>query len=91
MSRFEEVVNEAIDDVVLGEAFRAGDARRHIAERVRERQGGLRAEVTIGARYPETSPRRSRGMRTQELYTLSGPPSRPSAEPHAHRASGARA
>ena len=26
----------------------------HIAERVRERQGGLRAEVTITARYPET-------------------------------------
>src|SRR3712207_2508124 len=53
MSRFEEVVEEAIDEVVLGEAFKAETLAAHIAERVRERQGGLRAEVTIAARYPE--------------------------------------
>ena len=53
MSRFEEVVNEAIDAVVLGEAsLRAEGLAAHIAERVRERQGGLRAEVRIAARYP---------------------------------------
>src|SRR5688500_2503373 len=54
MSRFEEVVNEAIDEVVLGETLRAEELAAHIAARVREQQRGLRAEVTIIARYPET-------------------------------------
>src|ERR671923_2212273 len=53
MSRFEETVNEAIDEVVLGEAFKAETLASHIAERVRERQGAMRAEVSIKARYPE--------------------------------------
>src|SRR5918996_6636832 len=72
MSRFEEVVNEAIDTVVLGEALRAEGLAAHIAERVRERQGGIRAEVTIAARYPETVPAPVSGLPTQELYTLFG-------------------
>ena len=72
MSRFEEVVNEAIDTVVLGEALRAEGLAAHIAEQVRERQGGLRAEVRIAARYPETVPAPVSGMPTQELYTLFG-------------------
>ena len=38
MSRFEEVVNEAIDEVILGEAFKAETLAAHIAERVRDRQ-----------------------------------------------------
>src|SRR5215831_17026229 len=54
MSRFEEIVGEAIDEVVLGEAFRAEVLAAHIAQRVRERQRGRRAEVTVEARYPET-------------------------------------
>src|SRR5512133_1699429 len=53
MSRFEEVVNEAIDEVVLSEAFKAETLAAHIAALVRDRQGGARAEVTIAARYPE--------------------------------------
>ncbi|MFL5906014.1 MAG: GTP cyclohydrolase MptA [Solirubrobacterales bacterium] len=72
MSRFEEVVNEAIDTVVLGEALRAEGLAAHIAERVRERQDGLRAEVKIAARYPETVPAPVSGLPTQELYTLFG-------------------
>ncbi len=72
MSRFEEVVNEAIDGVVLGEALRAEELAAHIAERVRERQGGIRAEVRISARYPETVPAPVSGIPTQELYTLFG-------------------
>jgi GTP cyclohydrolase-4 len=71
-SRFEEVVNEAIDTVVLGEALRAEGLAAHIAEQVRERQGGLRAEVRIAARYPETVPAPVSGLPTQELYTLFG-------------------
>jgi len=72
MSRFEEIVNEAIDQVVLAEALRAEELAAHIAERVRERQGGLRAEVKISARYPETVPAPASGLPTQELYTLFG-------------------
>ncbi len=72
MSRFEEVVNQAIDEVVLGEAFRAETLAQHIAERVRDRQGGLRAEVTIAARYPEQRPAPASGLPTQEIYTLFG-------------------
>ena len=72
MSRFEEVVNEAIDEVVLGEAFKAETLASHIAERVRDRQGGLRAEVTIAARYPENKPAPVSGTPTQEIYTMFG-------------------
>jgi len=72
MSRFEEVVNEAIDNVVLGEALKAEVLAAHIAQRVRQRQEGLRAEVTIAARYPETVPTPSSNLPTQELYSLYG-------------------
>src|ERR687889_1824703 len=72
MSRFEEVVNEAIDEVILGEAFKAETLAAHIAERVRDRQDGARAEVTIAARYPEHKPAPASGTPTQEIYTLFG-------------------
>jgi GTP cyclohydrolase-4 len=72
MSRFEEVVNEAIDAVVLGEAFKAETLAQHIAERVRDRQGALRAEVRIAARYPERQSAPASGSETQEIYTLFG-------------------
>ena len=72
MSRFEEVVESAIDEVVLAEAFKAETLASHIAERVRERQDGLRAEVTIKARYPEHKTAPVSGARTQSIYTLLG-------------------
>src|SRR5215208_6861908 len=72
MSRFEEVVNAAIDEVILSEALKAETLAAHIAERVRDRQGGRRAEVTIAARYPEHKPAPVSGVRTQEIYTLFG-------------------
>ncbi|HKN93025.1 MAG TPA: GTP cyclohydrolase MptA [Thermoleophilaceae bacterium] len=72
MSRFEETANEAIDEVVLGEAFKAETLASHIAERVRERQGAARAEVSIRARYPEYKPAPVSGARTQEIYTMLG-------------------
>src|SRR5947209_20620026 len=51
MSRFEEVVNEAIGQVVLTESnFKAETLAEHIAQLVRERQGARRAEVTVEAR-----------------------------------------
>ncbi len=73
MSRFEEVVNEAIGQVVLGESpFRAETLAEHIAQLVRERQGARRAEVTVEARFPEHKPAPISGIETQELYTLHG-------------------
>jgi GTP cyclohydrolase-4 len=73
MSRFEEVVNEAIGEVVLTESpFRAETLARDIAELVRVRQGAARAEVTIAARYPEHKPAPVSGVATQEIYTLHG-------------------
>jgi GTP cyclohydrolase-4 len=72
MSRFQEVVNEAIDDVIMSEAFKAETLAAHIADRIRLRQDGLRAEVTIRARYPEHKPTPVTGKTTQELYTLIG-------------------
>jgi GTP cyclohydrolase IV len=73
MSRFDEVINEAIGEVVLSEApFRAETLAQHIAEIVRERQGAERAEVTIEARYPEHKPAPVSGVMTQEIYTLHG-------------------
>jgi GTP cyclohydrolase-4 len=73
MSRFEEVVNDAIGEVILGEnAFRAETLAQHIAEHVRDRQGARRAEVTIEARYPEHKPAPVSGIQTQEIYSLFG-------------------
>ncbi len=72
MSRFEEIISEAIDEVVLGESFKAEILAAHIAQRIRERQDGLRAEVKIAARYPETVPAPVSGSPTQEIYTLLG-------------------
>jgi GTP cyclohydrolase-4 len=73
MSRFEEVINEAIGEVVLSESpFRAETLAQHIAELVRARQGARRAEVTIEARYPEHKPAPVSGVETQEIYTLLG-------------------
>jgi GTP cyclohydrolase-4 len=73
MSRFEEVVNDAIGEVVLGEStFRAEDLAQRVAELVRDRQRARRAEVTIAARYPEHKPAPVSGVNTQEIYTLYG-------------------
>lgn len=73
MSRFEEVVNDAIGEVVLGESvFRAETLAERIAELVRTRQGARRAEVTVEARFPEHKPAPVSGIQTQEIYTLHG-------------------
>jgi len=72
MSRFEEVVNEAIDETVLAESMKAEHLAASIAERVRDRQDGMRAEVSLAARSPETVPAPVSGKPTQEIYTLFG-------------------
>src|ERR1700759_1688239 len=72
MSRFEEIVGEAIDEVVLGEAFKAEVLAAHVAEKVRERQHGRRAEVSLTARYPEIPQTPEGGIAAQEIYVLFG-------------------
>jgi len=73
MSRFEEVVNEVIGEIVIGEAgFKAEAIATRIAELVRARQHARRAEVTIAARYPEHKPAPVSGILTQEIFTLYG-------------------
>jgi GTP cyclohydrolase I/GTP cyclohydrolase-4 len=73
MSRFEEVVNEAIGEVLLGgSTFKAETLAEHIAQLVRARQGARRAEVRVEARFPEHKPAPVSGINTQELYTLHG-------------------
>jgi GTP cyclohydrolase I/GTP cyclohydrolase-4 len=73
MSRFEETVNDAIGEVILGaSAFRAEHFAARIAELVRDRQDARRAEVWIEARYPDHTPAPVSGIATQELYTLFG-------------------
>src|SRR3954468_8389798 len=68
-----EVVSDVIGEVILGETgFKAEQLAQRIAERVRERQDALRAEVTIAARYPEYKPAPVSGIKTQEIYTLYG-------------------
>jgi GTP cyclohydrolase-4 len=73
MSRFDEVVNDVIGEVLLGEGgFKAERLAQHVAEKVRARQDALRAEVTIAARFPEHKPAPVSGIPTQEIYTLFG-------------------
>jgi GTP cyclohydrolase I/GTP cyclohydrolase-4 len=73
MSRFDEVINETIEQVVLGEStFKVETLAEHIAQLVRERQRARRAEVTVEARFPEHKPAPVSGVQTQELYTLHG-------------------
>jgi GTP cyclohydrolase IV len=73
MSRFEEVINDAIGEVVLNETgFRVESLAQRVAELVRDRQEARRAEVRISARFPEHKPAPESGIRTQEIYELFG-------------------
>ena len=73
MSRFEEVINDVIGEVVLGDGgFKTEQIAQRIAVNVRERQDAVRAEATIAARYPEYKPAPVSGIATQEIYTLFG-------------------
>jgi GTP cyclohydrolase I/GTP cyclohydrolase-4 len=72
MSRFEENVSEAIEEVVVSQSMRAEQLAARIAELVRVKQKGLRAEVSITARYAEKMPAPVSGIENQEIYTLLG-------------------
>jgi GTP cyclohydrolase IV len=72
MSRFEELVNEAIDEVVIGDALIIEALAERIARCVVSRQGALRSEVTIRASYPQERRTPVTGVPTQEMHGLIG-------------------
>jgi GTP cyclohydrolase IV len=72
MSRFPELFGEAIDAVVIGEAFLVETLAEHIASHIVERQGALRAEVRIEAQYPLERRTPVTDLPTQEIAKLIG-------------------
>jgi GTP cyclohydrolase I/GTP cyclohydrolase-4 len=72
MSRFEEAINEAIDEVVLEKALHVEALAETIARRVVSTQQALRSEVTIEASYPLERTTPVTGVPTQEMYGLTG-------------------
>src|SRR6476659_6843541 len=72
MSRFPELFGEAIDTVVIGEAFLVETLAEHIARHIVERQHALRAEVRIEAQYPLERRTPVTDLPTQEIATLIG-------------------
>ena len=72
MSRFPELFEEAIDEVVLEEAFLVEELAEHIARHIVARQAAGRAEVRISARYPLQRRTPVTGLATQEMIALIG-------------------
>jgi GTP cyclohydrolase I/GTP cyclohydrolase-4 len=72
MSRFPELFEEAIDEVVIGEALLVEALAEHIAREIVGRQEALRAEVEIVARYPLERTTPVTGLATQEMVALIG-------------------
>jgi GTP cyclohydrolase IV len=72
MSRFPELFDEAIDEVVIGEALLVEELAEHIARHITERQRALRAEVRIAARWPIRRQTPVTQLATQEMVTLVG-------------------
>jgi GTP cyclohydrolase I/GTP cyclohydrolase-4 len=63
---------EAIEEVVIGEAFLVEVLAEHIATHIVERQRALRAHVHISARYPIERTTPVTGLPTQEMVELIG-------------------
>jgi GTP cyclohydrolase IV len=72
MSRFPELFEEAIDEVVIGEAFLVEELADHIARHIVGRQAAGRAEVRISARYPLERRTPVTGLATQEMISIIG-------------------
>jgi GTP cyclohydrolase IV len=72
MSRFPELFEEAIDEVVIGEAFLVEELAEHIARHIVARQAAGRAEVRISARYPLERRTPVTDLATQEMISIIG-------------------
>src|SRR5204863_2472657 len=72
MSRFPELFGEAIDEVVIAEAFLVEQLAEHIARHIVDRQPASRAEVRVEAQYPLARRTPVTDLPTQEIATLIG-------------------
>jgi GTP cyclohydrolase IV len=72
MSRFPELFEEVIEHVVLEEAFLVEELAAHIAAEIVGRQGAVRAEARITARYPVERRTPVTDLATQALLGLIG-------------------
>src|SRR3954451_25370001 len=72
MSRFPEIFEQAVDELVIDEALLVEELAEHIARAVVGRQHALRAEVEVTARYPLQRETPVTKMRTQEMVSLIG-------------------
>jgi MptA/FolE2 family GTP cyclohydrolase len=72
MSRFPELFEEAIEEVVIEEALLVEQLAERIAAEVVERQRALRAEVKIAAQYPFERRTPVTGLPTQQMVALVG-------------------
>ena len=89
MSRFEEVVNEAIGEVVLGEStFKAETLAEHIAQLVRTARAPAAPRSTSRPASPSTSRRRSRASRPRSSTRCTARRSAPSRHPPPDRRHG---
>jgi GTP cyclohydrolase IV len=72
MSRFAELIESAVDDVVITEALLVEELAEHIARAIVGRQQALRAEVEVTAKYPLERETPVTRLRTQEMVSLIG-------------------
>jgi GTP cyclohydrolase I/GTP cyclohydrolase-4 len=72
MSRFAELFDEAIEEVVLGDALQVEVLAERIARHIVDRQRALRAEARITARWPIRRTTPVTGLATQEMVSLIG-------------------
>src|SRR6476620_6665366 len=72
MSRFPELFEEAVDELVIEEALLVEELAEHIACAVVGRQQALRAEVEVTAKYPLERETPVTRLRTQEMVSLIG-------------------
>jgi GTP cyclohydrolase IV len=72
MSRFPELFEEAIEEVVIGEALLVELLAEHVARHIVDRQRAGRAEVQIVAQYPLEKRTPVTGLVTQEMIHIIG-------------------
>ena len=72
MSRFPELFEEAIEEVVIEQALLVEQLAERIAAEIVERQSALRAEVKIVAQYPFERRTPVTGLATQQMVALLG-------------------
>jgi GTP cyclohydrolase-4 len=70
MSRFSDALEEVVDEVITQKAANVESLAEAIARQIVERQGAVRSEVHIYAKYPVEKNTPISAKKTQELYSL---------------------